>query len=295
MGDRRARSLRVLATISAGLALSMALSGCATQPDPFETREAISQAAEEPATGDELDPFDATLHPEPQVEPGGCEPYLVITVRGTGEPESGQLLSPVARAIADARAGQVRVDDLPYPAETDVQRGATEGVRLLIDTLRVHAAACPGQRFVVLGYSQGALIVGDALSEPEDRVVGLRAGALSDEVAARVLAVVLYGDPRFTGAAGYNVGTFDPARDGVFPRPDGSLDPFASRLRNYCVADDIVCQTSFELSEEGHVAYFTNGMQQDGAAFVIAQFPARSEATETRTDGTNPGGSASTD
>lgn len=276
MGDRMRAYIARATAIAAVLGLSLTLAACSTGPDPVETRESIEDAAQDRANTDDVEAYDATLHPDPLVDPGECTPYLVITARGTGEPESGQLLSPVARLISDARPGEVRIQDLDYPADTDVKRGSAAGVRTLIDTLNVQTDACPDQQFVLLGYSQGALIVGDALVDPGARVVGLRVGEILPAASGRILAVLLYGDPRFQSEESFNFGDSVPGHDGVFPRPVGSLAAYEERVRDYCVADDIVCQTTLDLEETGHTAYFDNGMQADGAAFVITRLPEHS-------------------
>lgn len=265
---RAARLLRAALTVGSLLAAG-ALIGCASPPDPETTRDSLTQVTEEPQLPEAAEEYDAERRPEPIVDPLDCSPYLVLTVKGTGEPEKGQLLSPVARLIADSRPDETLVVDLDYPADTDVKEGGTVGVRTLIDTLNVQAEACPEQRTVLLGYSQGALVVGDALAEPEARLVGPTVGRVADEAAERILAIVLYGDPRFVGAEPYNAGSYDAETNGLLPRPAGSLEAFADRLRDYCVARDFVCQSSLDLDEEGHVAYFDNGMQEDGAAFVM--------------------------
>lgn len=275
------RGARTLAVAVALTSAALALTSCASAPDAAATREQVSQATRPPADQgerEELQLYDASRHPEPLVEPRECTPYLVITARGTNEKPKNQLLSPVARAIGEARSGEVATVDLDYPADSDVRLGGTRGVRLLIDTLDVQTDACPDQRFILLGYSQGALIVGDALTAPDLRLVGEAAGEVSGAAASRILAIVLYGDPRFLGTEPYDAGDFDPRMHGVLPRPAGSLAQFEGRLRDYCVAKDIVCQSSLDLEEKGHVAYFANGMQQGGADFVIERLPPR-EAT----------------
>ena len=251
------------------------LTGCAAPIDPSAARESLTEVTEDSKPPEAADLYDAELHPDPIVDPRDCSPVLVITVRGTGEPSKGQLLSPVARAISKAKPRQVDVLDLDYPADGDVNEGGTLGARMLIDTLNVQAEACPEQRFVLLGYSQGALVIGDALSAPEARLVGGTVGAVSEQAAEQVLAIVFYGDPRFVGGEGFNEGSFDSAVSGLLPRPLGSLDAFADRLRDYCVARDFICQSgSLDLDESGHVEYFDNGMQQDGAAFAVDRLDA---------------------
>ena len=251
------------------LPLLLSLGACSQIPEPEENIESLTAVTESPAQPGAAEEYDAELHPDPIVEPRDCDPLLVITVRGTGEPKKGQLLSPVARAIEKADPDRVQTFTLDYPADTDVNEGGTLGVRMLIDTLNVQAEHCPDQRFALLGYSQGALIVGDALSAPELRLVGETVGELSEDAAERVLAIVLYGNPRFAGGEAYDVGDFDEALGGILPRTAGSFEAFADRMQDFCVAGDFICQSSLDLDEKGHVAYFDNGMQQQGADFVI--------------------------
>ena len=277
-GSRVRRWLPRAAALGAALvALSVALSGCSPTPDPEATRDSLVEATQSPApderdeVAEALAQYDATTHPESIAEPLECSRYLVITARGTGERPSGQLLSTVARLISEARPGEVEIVDLDYPADGDVKLGATRGVRLLIDIVNQQSVLCAEQRFILLGYSQGALIIGDALTAPEYRIVGTVAGTLISAAKARIAAVVFYGDPRFLGSEAFGVGSFDPALNGLLPRPPGSLEAVADRLRSYCEADDIVCQSTLALEGSGHVVYYSNGMQQDGAAFVITR------------------------
>ncbi|WP_244303357.1 cutinase family protein [Leucobacter coleopterorum] len=179
----------------------------------------------------------------------------------------------MAKDISKARPGEVTTEDLDYPADTNVKEGGTRGVRVLIDTLNVQTEACPDQKFVLLGYSQGAMVIGDALADAKTRMIGETTGALTQEAAEHVLAVVLYGDPRFEGQETFNVGSFDPKLGGIMPRQLGSLGTYAERIRDFCVEGDLVCQASLAAGEsreavdsaqEQHVAYYTNGMQKEG-------------------------------
>ncbi len=290
--------LRTITLLALGMSVTTLVAGCATVQDAKATRDSLTEVTEDPSIPSAAEQYDATLSPEPIVDPVVCSDYLVVTVRGTGEPTEGQMLSPVARMIAQARPGATQggdeptetpevsgepdevVDadtiagaqilDLDYPADTNVKEGSTEGVRMLIDTLKVQSQACPDQTFVLLGYSQGALIVGDALAAPDARMVGATTGEIPQAAADRIRAIVLYGDPRFVGDKTYNVGSFSPLVNGVLPRPVDSLNAYTDRLRDYCANKDFICQSSLDLNETGHVAYFENGMQQDGAAYAIS-------------------------
>ncbi|MCE0538064.1 cutinase family protein [Kineosporia rhizophila] len=213
-----------------------------------------------------------------------CNDYLIVTVRGTGEPLDGSnLLGPVAEQIAAAHPGRTRHYDVPYPASAEslstapgdayFGESADDGVRLVLNELNSAAEQCPQQRSVVMGFSQGALVVGDALISPDRRDAGQDEAELDSRAAENVAAAVVYGDPRFVGSEPFNAGTYDRSVNGMLrPRSAGDLDAFADRLRSYCVAHDFVCQSGGQF--DPHISYFTNGMRDEGAQFVLARLSA---------------------
>ncbi|WP_369807911.1 cutinase family protein [Leucobacter chinensis] len=235
--------------------------------------EQLAEVAEDPTPAEAAEELDVEVEPEPVVDPIGCSASLVLTVRGTGEPSSRQLLSPVAKKIASDRKGEVERVDLDYPADGNIKESATVGVRMLVDTLNQQADLCPEQQTVLLGYSQGALVVGEALQEPEGRLIGETVGVVDERASERISAIVLYADPRFVGSDPFGEGDYSPEVSGLLARAEGSLDDYATRAKSFCVADDFICQSQRSLNEEGHVAYYSNGMQQDGAAFVLSVLP----------------------
>ncbi|MEV6280859.1 cutinase family protein [Nocardia sp. NPDC051832] len=193
----------------------------------------------------------------------GCDDVRVISIRGTFEPQFGSLLlTPLATRIAQEHGGSVT--ELPYPASRDADSSA-KGAEALTSLLNTAAARCPGQRFVVLGYSQGARVTGEVLSARN---------RLSDKAAAQVSAVAMFGNPNFNNAEPYNRGSFDPALTGVQPRPAGALAQFADRLRDYCAAGDRVCNGGDPAAgfsnalTPGHVAYFVDGTRDQAATFI---------------------------
>ncbi|MGO3734548.1 MAG: cutinase family protein [Canibacter sp.] len=266
------RSLRNVALFALMSTLALPLASCAQAPDPQETKESIedlSQQTDEPELSDAEQEFSVTEHPDPIVDPLDCSTHLILTVRGTSEPPKGQLLSPVARQISQALPkDSAQVVDLDYPASGDMEQSGTEGVRMLIDTLNVQAKECELQRVIVMGYSQGAMVVGDALEAADDRTIGRASGEVNKDAAATIEAVLLYADPRFRGSEVYNAGDFLADANGLLPRAEGALDTYADRTRSFCVADDFICQGG-EFDETGHVKYYSNGMQDDGAEFVL--------------------------
>lgn len=254
-------------------ALAALIAGCSTPPTPEVSAEQLAEVAEDPTPAEAAEELDAEVDPEPVVDPIDCSASLVLTVRGTGEPSSRQLLSPVAKKIASERKGEVERVDLDYPADGNIKESATIGIRMLVDTLNQQADLCPDQHTVLLGYSQGALVVGEALQGPEGRLIGETVGVVDEEASERISAIVLYADPRFVGSDPFGEGDYSPEVSGLLARAEGSLDDYASRAKSFCVADDFICQSQRSLNEEGHVAYYSNGMQQDGAAFVLSVLP----------------------
>ena len=280
MRDRRlARLLGALAIVP----VVIGLAACASPPDPEETKDSLTEVTADPTAPDAADEYSAEANPEPIVDPLECSNELVITVRGTAEPRKKQLLSPVAKEITGKLADATSTD-IDYPADTDIKEGGTIGVRTLVDTLNVQNEECPDQRFVLLGYSQGALVIGDALADPEARLVGATVGEVDEAAGDRVAAVVLYGNPRFVGSEPYDVGSFDPALNGILPRPVGALDEYAGRIRDFCVDQDFVCQSSLDLNEKGHVSYYSNGMTDEGAEYALATLRALTPKTAQPTE-----------
>lgn len=217
-------------------------------------------------------------------EPGNTPPapacgnIRIISARGSTEPQQGsRLLKPIGATIANAFPGRVSYSELDYPAtikrfvppaDIDLGESPSIGVANLVTRLNDIAGQEPGTCFVLLGYSQGAQVVGEALAPPSRRICGQRAGEISRLARDRITAVALFGDPRFTKGEPSNTGTFDPAREGLFPRSPGALDQYADRLQNYCARDDVTCQGATG-NLQAHTSYFSNSMPAEAAAFVI--------------------------
>lgn len=190
-----------------------------------------------------------------------------MSSRGTFEPQSGSWLQkPVGDQIAAALPGRTKYTELEYPAAPNFDTSPEAGVRALVGLLNTEAAACPDQKYVLIGYSQGAQVTGDALVEPGKRLVGRDAGVVSAAASANIVAIVLFGNPRFVGAEPFNAGTYDPAKNGDKARSKGDLDAYASRIKDFCAAGDFVCQKGGGVL--AHLTYFFNGMPAEAARFA---------------------------
>ncbi|MFC8850809.1 MULTISPECIES: cutinase family protein [unclassified Micromonospora] len=197
-----------------------------------------------------------------------CPDLEIIGARGTTErPGLGIVLTPLAQQITRQAPQTVRTMALDYPASFNYTSSVRQGVTELQSVMAATVAACPGTRFVLMGYSQGADVVGDALAGIGSRSrFGARGSApLPVDLGARVSSVLLFGDPTFTAGEPFNV--TDGRASGIFARGAGSLNAFAARVQSYCNAGDRFCQGGPSLA--AHLNY--QGFRNQATQFVAAR------------------------
>ncbi|MFD4431440.1 cutinase family protein [Nocardia sp. NPDC058497] len=152
-----------------------------------------------------------------------CATLDVVVARGTNEP--GYLGAVVGDPLYAVLSAQLPVDTsahrVEYPADLLVPSSFSDGTRAMTGHLLAQAAACPDQRFVLVGYSQGAAVAHGVLGSPAMMLLpGMY--VLPHWMSDRVVAVLLFGDPlRLVG------GTVAPL--------------YADRTANYSTAADPVC------------------------------------------------------
>lgn len=176
--------------------------------------------------------------------PGDCPRVDVVSARGQHEPPgtAGAMLAPMAGALADRLPPTVALHAVPYDAGSNVIASANDGIQRLADHLSTMRSRCPATRFVVLGFSLGALVVGEAFA-PDTRYPGIRRVRLPKAVESRVAAVVLFGDSRFNARDPHAYGTFRAGVSGQFPRPAAAFARWGNRVRLVCNQNDAVCQS----------------------------------------------------
>ncbi|RBO94191.1 cutinase family protein [Nocardia puris] len=156
-----------------------------------------------------------------------CSDIHVVAARGTNE--MGGFLSryklgtvvgnPVYAAIDDKLNVRTDAYRVEYPASLNQPASVQAGNRDLVDHVVDQAAACPDQKFVLVGYSQGANVVVNSLgiSSEGAKVGGPIVATLPASVEPRIAAVLLFGNPirelgkRVTGT--YAERTFDVCND----------------------------------------------------------------------------------
>lgn len=89
-----------------------------------------------------------------------CAPIHYIVARGTTEGYPGSLGSLVD--ILLAKFPDSNYEDVIYPATQETSTNSYwEGLANATQQIKTYADACPDSKIAVMGYSQGALVVGD--------------------------------------------------------------------------------------------------------------------------------------
>lgn len=217
-------------------------------------------------------PLVAPTHPATAAP---CADIEVVFARGTAEPggELGLTGTSFVEAVRlNAGGRSVGAYGVNYPASsdfTDRLAFAHTVLRGIDDTQRrveYLAAACPGTRIVLGGYSQGAAVAGFALGA--DAPAGVPTEYLSyipeplaPEIAEHIAAVALFGKPseRFLTDAGAPVVTVG--------------DPYAGKTIDLCIPTDNICDGS-PLAQPNavHTLYAVNGMTLTAAEFAAQRY-----------------------
>jgi cutinase len=182
-----------------------------------------------------------------------CTDIDVPVARGTGEPGTLGLIvgDPVYRALQRRITGRTtsayRVN---YPASL-APGSASQGNADLVQHVTRQAAACPNQRFILVGYSQGANVVDNSIgiSSQGALVGGPIVATIPASLQPRIAAILLFGNP--IRAIGRSV-----------------TGPYASRTLDLCAAGDPVCQPG-GTNVLAHLSYTQNADQ--AAAFAASR------------------------
>ncbi|MGW0824443.1 cutinase family protein [Streptomyces sp. NPDC002845] len=164
----------------------------------------------------------------PTASAAPCTDIEVVAARGTFEPGTLGFIvgDPVFSALQNKLTGKTLSSyAVNYPANLSLT-SAAQGNRDLVNHVNSQASACPSQRFILVGYSQGANVVDNSIGiSSAGAVVGSPIVAtLPAAVEPRVAAVLLFGNP--IRALGKSVtGTYE------------------SRTIDFCAEGDPVCES----------------------------------------------------
>ncbi|GAB7366223.1 hypothetical protein MBLNU230_g7782t1 [Neophaeotheca triangularis] len=142
-------------------------------------------------------------------------------------------------AIIPSGDGSLSISDL-YPASVAAGAGDVKNkIRNYVDTCG------PDSQIALLGYSQGANAISDALAGGL-----LRPIPLSSSYRDNIKAITLFADPSFTRRQSFNAGSNND-RNGIFARLGPSLrrlNTYAAVTQSYCDVGDFFCATGGSLA-----------------------------------------------
>lgn len=201
----------------------------------------------------------------------GCAAVTVITARASTEAAGEGITGALAQAIQNDSQQTVRRASVNYPATlNNYANSSLQGINALKSQLTNLVNSCPNTKVVLLGYSQGAHVVGDVLGGGQGGSLGTATAPVAANVASHVVAVATFGDPRHvTNGPNFNAGT---ARtNGLFPRNQtqiNNLNAFSPRIRAWCDANDEFCASGASLNV--HLTYL-NRYQNTAEQFVLGR------------------------
>jgi pimeloyl-ACP methyl ester carboxylesterase len=195
-----------------------------------------------------------------------CSWLQIVGVRGHGDPptETGHDVRALVTRLQTRLGPAGLADVVPFPYEQgpdvgavplSVPRDVSAGARALEQYVDRRSAACPGERLVVIGQSEGAAVAHLALPRIGDAV----------------RAAVLLGDPLHLSGAPYNAN--------LGPTPNGALTPWlglgidisgrkwtdpvpnrlAWKVMSYCLPHDQVCGLNLlDRAPNAHLDYRMN-------------------------------------
>lgn len=105
---------------------------------------------------------------EPRYEVICRKGVRVFSARGSGAPLRDGAFSAIGDGVAALEPGSFS-GSIPYPATTDMSKAmwsVDTGIEMLTNRVQRYIDACPTGPVVLLGYSQGAWVVGNTLIGP---------------------------------------------------------------------------------------------------------------------------------
>ncbi|KAH8590795.1 cutinase [Bisporella sp. PMI_857] len=191
-----------------------------------------------------------------------CADIHFMLARGTTESYPGTTYS-MAELVAENTNLTSNYEDIIYPAVDESGSDSYFIGRTAVGSqVNAYAIACPDAKIVLISYSQGAMIVGDALAGGGgDSTLGnVTQPLISEEVSKHIAANVYYGNPRHAPFQSYNFGNNTWNVTGKYPRLEYQVQYLHDRYLNvtadWCNNGDGVCSPSEGADSLSlHIAY----------------------------------------
>ncbi|KAK3312108.1 cutinase-domain-containing protein [Apodospora peruviana] len=200
----------------------------------------------------------------------------MIAARGTTEAAGLGLMGIVVRNVTLRLPGS-DYEAVNYPATfSDYTGSEAAGVEAFTTMIEEYTKLCPDTPIALLGYSQGAQALMDAICGTSE--VGFDVSPdLSDAFEKHVVAAITFGDPTHVVGAPWNRGTSE--NDGFFPRTNiTACEPYSDVIRGWCDTGDVYCDTGEDRLV--HSSYFLK-YTDDAADFIIENYSKAVESAAT--------------
>lgn len=209
---------------------------------------------------------------KPEDVPTGCSPLEVLIARGTGEGNSPDVVGKFGIVVGDPLIGNltiaipgVRGYPVQYPASGNISLAAI-GADDVANRLSKQAAACPDQKFVLVGYSQGAAVMRAAASK-----------RIAKELYPKIIALVMYGDGGFKGNSPSTFSDLGPLFTGGSASKGSPMEIFGTfpdaleeKLLQNCAPGDPVCDTCGCFYH--HLQYISKSWVNRSVEHIVAAF-----------------------
>ncbi|TRM65039.1 cutinase [Schizophyllum amplum] len=174
-----------------------------------------------------------------------CASVYLIHAAGTSEDGLGAVGEPLAGNLTAVLPSFASVG-LDYDTSAEYVATVAEGAQTMGDLIGNLSSTCPEQKFILSGYSKGAMVV--------------HATDLSDELKGHVCGISVFGDPDDAKGLAAVFGLAD-----VWP----ILNPVIGvNVAPFCNDGDPICDSGLDI--DAHLAYDTDGSVTQAAAVLAA-------------------------
>lgn len=201
---------------------------------------------------------------------GGCAAVNIITARASTEAPGEGITASLVTQIVNSSRQTVSREAVVYPATlTSYPSSESQGVTNAEQELTAAVQNCPGQKEVLLGYSQGAEVSMDVIAGNSE--VGGTVQPVSASISGHVVAIANFGDPGHVVGQPWDRGTA--FLNGLFPRSRSQLQLLSAfggsgKIAAWCDFNDPFCADGVDLVT--HLTYL-NRYQDAAASFVLGK------------------------
>ncbi|CAL3967986.1 unnamed protein product [Diplocarpon coronariae] len=191
--------------------------------------------------------------------------HMIVARASTEKPGQG-IIGAVAAQVQEMVPGSDS-EAVDYPATlTDYLKSEASGVSAMTKLIQDYAVRCPGSKMALMGYSQGAQVIGDIMCGTSEANFN-STPPLSAQYSKNIVAIIQMGDPTHVPGQPQDVG--NSTRAGIFPRANmAACAGMAPLTRSFCNDDDRFCDSGTSIPV--HLAY-VQGFGAQARDFVVAR------------------------